>query len=274
MPQPPSVHQPQRVMETQSANQGTTPYGFPARPESSEASTPWMLPPLSDILLPRKTLDSEKQPIRASAFRLDTYNGAYDSTGKPQLVRAPVSATSQTINSPTSPRFTSGHTSVGSPHQRIITPPNASSESHVSPRRVEFASRSSNVFNGIQDGSPAHGKSSLPPPLPETKGMNNDLIQRSVEYLNTTVPSSPSFFEDGPGTVAHYSGFTPVNSGRDRPFHVNSSSTPRKRSRQETGLNLDQRQLASQMRNVAACTNCKQLKRKVRGCSPLNQTIA
>jgi len=111
--------------------------------------------------------------------------------------------------------------------------------------------------------SPAHDVPSPASPYGRSTGAGEHASPRT--FPGTTESAVTLESRAGLDTNTHHSGFTPVNSmRREGNESTQYQSTDFRIQRGRTGpLSSDQRALASQMRSITACANCKQLKQKV-----------
>ncbi|KAF2681412.1 hypothetical protein K458DRAFT_420584 [Lentithecium fluviatile CBS 122367] len=192
---------------------------------SSEASTPRMLPPLSDILPPGKAPDGETKFGHPSSTEIgnrpaENSNRRHDFQHLQHL---------HSDDPASQPHIQNSNSAYGNP---TLNPP-----SQQPPDR--FGDRSGSLPPDRHGGR----FGSIPP----------------EQVFSTGSQASPD-------TNTQHSGFTPVNRIREPevdPAQVHLASAQRSRpGGRSTALRPDQKQIASQIRSLAACANCKQLKQK------------
>lgn len=212
---------------------------------SSEAKELRTLPPPSNLPV-HKMLEhcDENRP------GLDKRNRPLRFTHESLLPNSPTSSTSTSPQSFITPTW---YGSDGRPHWPTIAPGTARSNSlldfHPTPSSAPVPA------------VPGRNDAGAPRQNTDAGGYASPLT--SPNAAESTVTSDAQKIRLDP--KVHHSGFTPVNSTQrewtDPVQHQNPN--PIIRGGRTGPLGSDQRALASQMRSISACANCKQLKQKV-----------
>jgi hypothetical protein len=270
-----------------------------ASPSSTFNYTHTIIPTRSPISGPPEACYAlEKTPVSANKAQLPSAEGSL-AAQHPIMQQAQFARTTHYTlqpglaprSNPASPRTASSqkrYISAGSPQQPIHIATNMpfninnidprervqqglsyGQDSPVTPSTVQgdegnAKSRGLDDTSGGADAhSPADGGLNPASPLGRNIGSHEHTSPRTFPDRARSTVNFDS--RTGPDMSSHHSGFTPVNSMR-KEWHepIQHQPTNSKIPKGRTGpLTSDQRELASQMRSISACANCKQLKQKV-----------